>query len=282
LNNPETPTTLFQTILSRSVADRLHITKGGKVKAILSRKLGDSPQTENIELDVLDVLPLYLCNRDAIFVSLNFLVNVEDYRDGRIDNPFSNTVTTSIYDSQSPRLFAGYRLYANSIYDVLSLVTYIKKEGFNVYAKTSEIDMIIKLDKKLSLIFWTLTGIGCIGYFVSIGVNSWSNIERKKKEINILHLVGFSTQNIIFFPIIQAILISLIGCFMAGLLYFIAQYYINYYMMDDSAFTNVICDLYFINLFSGLIITTFIATLASFVAGYKAATLQPSSGLRNV
>ncbi len=276
------PASTFQAVLAQPVAEILQVTKGDKVRAIVSRKIRDNIETENIDLDVLDVLPLYRCNRDAIFVSLNLLVAVEDYRDGHANLPLSAVGSGSTFDDRTLRLYAGYRLYAKSIYDVLSLVTYLKKEGLNVYAKVSEIDMIIKLDKKLSVIFWTLTGIGCVGYFVSLGASAWSNIERKQREINILHLVGFSTQNIIFFPIIQAISISLIGSLIAGFLYFVAQYYINGFLVDDPALTNVICDLDFLHFIFALTITIFFATLASSLAGYKAATLEPNSGLRNV
>jgi putative ABC transport system permease protein len=161
-------------------------------------------------------------------------------------------------------------------------VSYLKSQGLDVYAKASEIDMIMKLDSKLSVIFWTLTGIGCIGYFVSLGASAWANIERKQKEINILHLVGFSTQNIISFPIIQSMTIALLGSLIAGLLYLLAQYCINDFMMDESSLSVVICELDFLDFITGLIITLAFALVASSVAGYKAATLEPNSGLRNV
>ncbi len=56
------------------------------------------------------------------------------------------------------------------------------------------------MDKNLSLVFWLIAVIGLVGFAFSLSASLWANVDRKRKELSVLRLVGFRTGDIVWFP----------------------------------------------------------------------------------
>ena len=78
------------------------------------------------------------------------------------------------------------------------------RAGVEVRTKAGDIDLVMRMDRNLSAIYWAIAIIGLFGFSLSLGASLWANVDRKRKELSVLRLVGFRTGDIVWFPVTQA------------------------------------------------------------------------------
>lgn len=266
------PSGYGRVVVSASVARKLEIEPGDRVDGSLVRRYRGSRDREHLPLQVAGVAPIEAFTRDGAFVSLDLLVATEDFRDGR-------AVPELGWSGDEPlgadRTFPGYRLYARSIHDVAGLRDLLEGQGLEVRTSAAEIESVKALDRNLSVIFWVVALVGMAGFSLSLGASLWANVERKRRELSVLRLMGFRTGDIVWFPMLQSLTTSVLGWAAASLLYLGLAQAINRLFPDQT-----LCRLLPEHFLAALGLTVAAAGLAALLGGYRAARIEPAEGLR--
>jgi len=266
-------TSYKQVILSANAADQLGASAGVSLDGIVSRVQHDKNQTEVIPLTVLGVAPAGAFSRNGLFATTELLASIEDFRDGLEFVPGS---------SPASRNYAGFRLYAKTIDEVETLRAELAGQGIDVRTKAADIELVKSLDLNLSIVYWVIALISIGGFCFSFGASLWANIDRKKREYSVLRMIGFRTQGIMWFPMLQALMTGVLGWLCASLAYFLVQGGLNVMFMDNLGAGKSVCRLLPGHLVLALFLTLLAATIAAVLGGARVARMEPSSGLRSL
>ncbi len=273
------PEGVTELVLSASAAQRLGVSSGERVLARIDRTAAGRDEGVVWEVTVTGVLRPEVLTEDAALVPLPLLVATEDYRDG-VAVPALGWAGVS--PSTAARQFARFRLYAASINDVARLEADLTAEGIDVRSQLAEIAAMQALDRNLTRVFWLIAGIGTLGFLASLAANLLANVERKRRELSILRLIGFPTASLMLFPITQAALIALFGALAAVLVYLPVTVTLNDWFYLSLQPGESICRLLPIHLALALTTTLLGAMAAAAWAGWRAARIAPAEGVRDV
>jgi len=281
LNPPPAPVPAGygEAILSHAAALKLGVGPGDSVEGIVRRRLDGELQSLSLPLRVLSVLPEKSFARDALFVGVEFLVATEDYRDGLRVPELG--VHAGLERPQAPRAFAGVRLYARSLERVGDLAERLRSEGFDVVTSAAEIEMVRSIDRVLSFMFSVIAGVGVTGFLLSLATSLWANVDRKRRELAILRLVGLRTGPMIAFPAAQALLIALGGLALSALLYAVVSSLFNTALAAGLQRDELVCRLLIGDALAAGLLTLLFALGASIGGGYRAARIDPAESLRD-
>ncbi|MBK1642384.1 lipoprotein ABC transporter permease [Chromatium okenii] len=273
------PEGVTELMLSASAAQRLGVSSGERVLARIDRTAAGRDEGVVWEVTVTGVLRPEVLTEEAALVPLELLVATEDYRDG-VAVPALGW--SGVPPSTAARQFARFRLYAVSINDVARLEADLTAEGIDVRSQLTEIAAMQALDRNLTRVFWLIAGIGTLGFLASLAANLLANVERKRRELSILRLIGFPTASLMLFPITQAALIALFGALAAVLVYLPVTLTLNDWFTLSLQPGESICRLLPIHLALALGTTLLGAMTAAAWAGWRAARIAPAEGVRDV
>ena len=275
---PHLPEGLHKIVLSRSAANKLQVKPGDSIDGSLARRFQGKHERVHISLQVVDVAPVSAFARDGAFVDLRLLEALEDFRDG-------HAVPALGWEGEPPpseRTYPSFRLYARSIYDVAAIREALTRQGLDVHTKAADIELVMKMDRNLTTIYWAIAIIGLVGFSLSLGASLWANVDRKRKELSVLRLVGFRTGDIVWFPMIQSFYTAVLGWALAIGIYRLAAFAINDMLSGQLAQGQKVCVLLPEHYIAALIITVFAAVMAAALAGMRSARIEPSEGLREL
>ena len=273
------PQDYYQVILSQSAANKLKVKTGDQIDASLSRQFQGKRERVHLSLNVIDVADATVTTRNVAFVNLDLLIASELFKDGR---EVSDLGWEGNSDDSMERVYPSFRLYARSIHDVENLVAAFEKEGGRIKANVSEITTVKSIDENLSVIYWIIACVGALGFSFSLGASLWANVDRKRKELSILRLVGFKSGRIVLFPVLQSCYTALLGWLLAVLVYLAFEYLINFFLAPRLNLDRALCFLLTEHFLWALALTMVIAIFAAIVGGMRAARIEPSDGLRDV
>jgi putative ABC transport system permease protein len=277
------PTGLAELILSAPAARTLGAAAGDRLVARIDRRRGERDENTVWEVTVTGVLPEGILEEDAALVPLPLLVATEDYRDGLAVPALGwDGAPAATGDQPRSRGYARFRLYAGSIYDVAGLAADLAAEGVVVRTQAVEIAAMQALDRNLTRVFWLIALIGSLGFLASLAANLLANVERKRRELAVVRLIGFPTRSLILFPVVQAVLVALIGAVAALLVYLPVAVALNTWFADSLRAGESICRLLPAHLVIALTATLFGAAGSAAWAGWRAARIEPAEGLRDV
>lgn len=277
-NAAATPDGLRAIVLSQSAAAKLDVAAGDRVDGSLARRYQGKRERVHLPLEVAAVAPAAAFSRDGAFADLVLVEALEDFRDGHSVPALGWQGDTSTQQ----RTYPGFRLYARSIYEVSSLQEALTNAGIDVRTRAADIELVMKMDRNLSTIYWAIAIIGLIGFSLSLGASLWANVDRKRKELSVLRLVGFRTGDIVWFPMIQAFYTAVLGWALAAGIYQGAALAINDMLSPQMAEGQQVCLLLPEHYIAALVVTVLSAVLAAALAGMRSARIAPSDGLREI
>jgi len=273
------PGGLAELVLSFAAAHKLSATAGDRLVARIDRRRGERDENAVWEVRVTAVLPAGALAEEAALVPLPLLVATEDYRDGA-------AVPALGWEGSPPRAqarsFARFRLYARSIYTVTGLAADLAAEGVEVRTAAVEIAAMQGLDRNLTRVFWLIALIGSLGFLASLAANLLANVERKRRELAVVRLIGFPTRSLVLFPVAQAVLVALLGAAAALLIYLPVAVALNSWFTESLSADESICRLLPSHLLIALTATLLGAAAAAAWAGRRAARIAPAEGLRDL
>lgn len=265
-------------VLSQTAAEKLDVAAGDTLDGSLARRFRDKQERVHLPLSVAAIAPAQAFSRDAAFVSLTLLEALEDFRDGRAVPDLGwegDPANTS-------RTYPGFRLYARSIYDVAGLRDAFDRLNIDVHTRGAEIELVQRMNRNLTAIYWAIAIVGLVGFSLSLGASLWANIDRKRKELSVLRLVGFSTGDIVWFPMLQALYTAILGWALAVAIYLTTALVINDMLSAQLETGQQVCRLLPWHYGIALLLTSASAVLAAGLAGLRSARIEPSDGLREL
>lgn len=273
------PRDYYELILSQAAAKKLKVKTGDEIDASLARQFQGKRERVHLALQVIDVTDAAVSSRNVAFVNLALLVASENFKDGR-------AVPELQWEGNSEdggsRVFPSFRLYARSIYDVEKLVADLEKEGVRIKANVTEINTVQSIDRNLSVIFWIIAFVGALGFSFSLGASLWANVDRKRKDLSVLRLIGFKSGRIVMFPVLQSCYTAVLGWTLAVLIYLVFEHLINYFLAPSLNLDRELCFLLTEHFLWALALTMVVAIYAAILGGLRAARIQPSDGLRDI
>jgi putative ABC transport system permease protein len=179
------------------------------------------------------------------------------------------------------RAFASFRLYARNIDDVAGLRQAFVNQGIEVRTSASDIELVERLDRNLSVVYWIIALIAIVGYCLSFATSVWANVDRKRREFSVLRLTGFRTGEIVWFPLLQAGFTAVFGWLLAVIVFLTVQGVLNALFADTIGGGQPVCRLEAWHLLAALLMGLLAAIAAAVVGGRRVAHLEPSLGLRD-
>lgn len=273
------PSTKNEVILSASAASRLGVQVGDQVRLRVSRILDNRTERAQINVRILAVLPAEIFPRPAVLIPLALLVDIEDFRDGFL---IEDTGIDTGMPNQ-PRLhFARARIYANKIENVESLAQLLSSQGIETASRLAEIKSVQSIDKVLGIIFGVIAWIAALGCAAALIGAFMANIDRKRKDLALLRLMGYGKRSMQLYVVMQSIVLTLAGFTAGALLYFLGSYLFNSILGEFMKADQFVCRLEPIHFAVALLGSLLLAGVVAAVGGIFVTKIEPAESLRDV
>lgn len=266
-------------VLSNSAARKLDVKAGDTFRLFISRKRDGQNQRTSLSVSVGAILDEARFARPALFVDLPLLVALEDYRDGFQVQLLG---VTDGENARERRNFARARLYAATLDDVAPLAQWLESQHIEAITQAAQIEAVRAIDRVLGVIFAVIAWISASGCIASLIGAFIANIDRKRKDMAVLRLLGFRRQAVTLFIMIQALCLTGVA-FIAGLLiYGAGSALFNHLLganLPESAF---VC-----HLDPGHFAAAFLSVLAvalgvAAIGALRALKIEPAESLREI
>lgn len=267
----------FEMIVTHEVARRLDLNPGDVVSTSLGRRmLSGKFERKALDIVVRDVLPAGAVSMTAGFVDLDFLVAIQNYRDGLSVGLFNVTGE----DEPADRIFfESFRAYVRDLDSVESLEKWFKSQHVEVKTRSREIANIRKIDKTLSTIIIVISGTSCAGFFAFMMSTTHASVRRKWKMLGMLRLLGYSRFSMLMYPIIQALVTGILGVFLAFVLYTAVSYLIDS-LFSAEGHNLEICFVPAVDFLIVFCVVQVIVVVSSLKVALKASVIDPSIVIR--
>ncbi|OLY77299.1 hypothetical protein AU074_01270 [Pseudomonas sp. ATCC PTA-122608] len=272
------PKGLDQIVLSQTAAEKLGAKAGDWLEASFGRQVAGRVESQRTRVQVLHVLPLEAFARDGLFAPLGLLEAAEDYRDGRAVPAFGWDGDAVGVSEQ--RVYPAFRLYARRLVDVEPLRVYFVGQNLLVSTQAQTIAQVQSLSRNLSIVFWIIAGLALAGAFAAIFAGALAAVERKRRELSVLRLLGFSTAGLLLFVVLQALYSAGFSAVLSGVLYGLAQSGLNqlFVQVPGEYASHLLARHYGLALAAVL----GVSAVAAACGGWRVARIQASEGIRDV
>lgn len=274
----ESPKAKNQVLLSTPVAAILGLTVGDEIVGVLQRRMDKRDERVEIPLQVVAILPERLLTGNAVFVTLDFLISAEDYRDG---------YSMALLDGQAGQEqllqrqeFANARIYATGLDEVLALAASLRAQGLEVRTRAADIETVKSIERVLTFVFLVIALIAGVGGAIALGASVWINVDRKRKDLALLRLMGVPDLGVLLMPVWQAIATAMAAFAVAYLAYRFGATAFNHHLANSLPEQGYACILHGQDLSLMFMLVLLIAASASSVAGLRATRLDPAECLR--
>ncbi len=177
--------------------------------------------------------------------------------------------------------YGGFRLYASSIDKVEGLRRYFEDQGIEVTTQADRIRDVQELSRYLSLIFWLIALTGAIGGIATLAASLYGSVERKRRDIAVLRLIGMKRTTLLRLPIYQGILLNAGGLALAIAVFFAISSVVNRLFSSKLAAGESLCTLSAGHIGSLIMLVLGIGVLAALVAALRITNLEPVEALRD-
>lgn len=191
------------------------------------------------------------------------------------------------FDPQSDSLllsrqgYAGFRLYATSIDAVERVQRFFEEEGIPVNTERERIAEVRRLDRYTSLIFWLIAAVGVVGGISALTASLYASVERKKKELNVLRLLGLLKKELVLFPIAQGLLLSSGALVLSVALFEVVARVINQLFRAQLRTEESLCTLSWVHFCLLFVGVWSLSIIAATFAALRATRLDPAEALRD-
>jgi putative ABC transport system permease protein len=177
--------------------------------------------------------------------------------------------------------YAGFRLYATTIDTVDDLRRDIESQGLPVHTEAQRIQEVSDLDRALTLLFWGIAAVGIVGGALALLASLYATVERKRRDLGVLRLLGLSRRTLCRYPIYQGLMIS-VGGFAIAMLFFsgMAQA-INGWFQAHLGPGESFCQLPPAYTAGASALTLLVALLAATCAAWRVTHIDPAEALRD-
>ncbi len=111
------------------------------------------------------------------------------------------------------------RLFAADLARVAEVESRLTAMGFVVESQGERIDSILRLEQNMNRILLTIGGLSGAGFMIALAISLGVNVDRKRRSLAMLNLMGTPTRDLMVFPVIQGLLVAIVGIAMAFALF---------------------------------------------------------------
>lgn len=181
----------------------------------------------------------------------------------------------------SRRGYAGFRMYASTIDAVDGLRRELEATGLPVSTAAEDIQRVKEMDHYLTLIFWLIAAVGISGSVASLVASLYASVERKKRALSVLRLLGLSGPTLFRFPVYQGLMMAAGGFLLAGGFFHGMALAINHLFQSHLRPGESFCRLPWEHQAMAFALTLGLAALAAMVAVVRLARIEPAEALRD-
>jgi len=177
--------------------------------------------------------------------------------------------------------YASFRMYARSIDEVEPLRRLLVDEGIEVSTRADDIARVKSMDRGLTRVFWLVAGVGMLGCVAALTASLASSVERKKRDLGVLRLMGISGWLIFQVPVSQAVFLGFMGFLTAMAGFGGIAAIINEVFGNDLMPGEKMCSLTAGHFGAALLGTLVVAFLSSLFSAWQATRIDPAETLRD-
>jgi putative ABC transport system permease protein len=264
-------------ILSAATARKLGVAAGDSIRAAVQRRMNGQDQASVRTLQVQAIAPENLATGDFAFVTLRLLVLSEDYRDGSEESINAAGPDEAALKSRS---YASARLYARDLDQVEALGDAVEKTGVSVRLRSQQIAVVRTLDHGLNWVAGIIVLLGMVGVACSIAVSQWLGVERRRREISVLRLIGLTRANAMLMLVAEALVVAACAFVLASVLFLALSPLADTLIAAVEIIDGPICRLapgQFLLLFA---VTALAGGLGALIGGARVLAIEPAECLR--
>lgn len=255
-----------QAIVSSSVARELKLEVGSTFKLLVMRKYEEKTQNAQVSFTAKSILKESQTTDKVIFVSLEDLLEIESFYDG-YEVPLFESFGGKEETLDRERSFAKARIYAKSLEDVAPLASKLRDKHIEIRTKADEIENVQAQNRAMIFIFIVIATTSLIGCILAFFGSFLSSIERKRKELAFMELMGFREASVLLFLLFQAFILTLFSFCISCILYYFGSIVFNAVLGANLGANYVVSQLKFYHYliaFGGcVLITLFVVLLGS-------------------
>lgn len=269
-----------EVVLTQEAARKLAVRAGDSVTLRVSRQLDERQEWGRKSLVVAGILPATYFNRAAIFTHSSLLLTLEHFRDGYAI-PALGLSSGQQLNANPPR-YARARLYASSINHVASLERDLRAQRIETSSRLADIENVKSINRVLGLIFNIIAATALVGCIASLIGSFIANVDRKRKHIAVLRLLGFTSPAVGGYIIVQGCLLSLFAYVGGYGIYLIASQIFNRALAGSQATDQMLCKITLMHSLLAMLITVVVALVVASIGAYRAIKIEPAQSLREV
>ena len=265
--------------LSEAVARRMRVGSGDRLIGSIERVRNGQPEVASIPLLVREVVPERFHDQATVFVDLTLLVASERFRDD---------YAVPLFGSQSGRPwsdmteYASFRLYARDLRDVTGLADHLRDLGIEVKTEADQIHGVLSLERNLDVLFAAIATVGAFGLVGALTASMVAGVDRKRRSMAVLGLLGFPQRSIVVFPLVQASLIGLAGLIIGLIIAALGATAINAYFAPVLRAGQVAARLEAAHIGTAAAVTALVSNLPAVIAARRVSRIDPAEALREI
>lgn len=267
-------------IVTQEAARKLAARVGDTINIRVSRLLDERREWGRKSVTIVGILPATYFNRAAIFTQPSLLLAIEHFRDGYAVTELGSTSGAQL-NSKPPR-YARARLYAHDIDQVASLERDLRAQRIETTSRLADIENVKSINRVLGIIFNTIAATALVGCITSLVGSFIANVDRKRKHIAVLRLLGFTRPVVGGYVIVQGCLLSLMAYVGGFGLYLLASQVFNQALAGGQATDQMLCKITPLHGLVALLLTLVVAILVASIGAYRAINIEPAQSLREV
>lgn len=267
-----------EVVITQETSRKLGANIGDSITMRVSRMLDERREWGKKSITVVGILPATYFNREAIFTHPLLLMAIENFRDGYAVTKLG--VATGAQLNDKPVRYARARLYARDIDQVANLERDLRSKRIETTSRLADIENVKSINRVLGIIFNTIAATALVGCIASLIGSFIANVDRKRKHIAVLRLLGFTRPAVGAYVIIQGCLLSLVAYVGGFAIYLMASQVFNRALAGSQATGQMICKITPLHSLIALLLTIIVATLVAGIGAWRAINIEPAQSLR--
>ncbi len=230
------------------------------------------------------ILPSKLINDDEIYAPIGLIAQLNLLVERELNASeilHTDNKPKELIFELGRQSYSRFRMYAKSLDDVAPLAKKLEETGLVVKTKSAEIERVRMMDQYLTLIIGIIAGASVVGGVVCLLASLYASVERKRRSLAVLRLLGINGFALSAFPLTAGLIITGLGFALALAGYHVFAHYINITAQDFTLPGETLCSLSYTQQTYSFILALAASIIAGLSASLRLLKIEPSEGLRD-
>jgi putative ABC transport system permease protein len=266
-------------VLSDLAARDIGTGLGKQMSLHIPRRRDGQDEGQDLRVTVVGILPPgRMVDRRVILAPAQLVLWIQQFRDGSAIPALGWSGAPLPSD---PDYYERFRLYARQIDDVGGLVDWLQAQGIEPISRIEDIAPVQALNRGLSTVLLIIAAFTASGFAVAVAATQWSGVERKRRELALLALIGYRSGFLIGMALLEALMLGLAGVLVSLLLFYGAAMSIDAVFAHYQRLSAPACQLSLSDIAISLSVTVALTVAASAAAAWQIARIEPAEMLRD-